>query len=161
MRAYLGLGSNLGDRARTLESVPAALRSRSIHVTDSSRIFETVAVGEPEGQPDFLNQVLEITTVCSPREVFEACRAIEFAHGRGRWPQDRVGPRTLDIDLLAIDGETINDYDLIVPHPRLHERAFVLAPLAEVAPDLEIAGHGTVASLLVSLGADGVRPLDR
>ncbi|HVL90573.1 MAG TPA: 2-amino-4-hydroxy-6-hydroxymethyldihydropteridine diphosphokinase [Actinomycetota bacterium] len=163
MRAYLALGANLGDRAATLASVPAALLGRSIFVTNASRVFETTPVGGPDDQPDYLNQVLEIQTMCSPREVLDACRAVEFAHGRER---DRRGepknePRTLDIDFLAIDGgETIDDHDLIVPHPRLHERAFVLVPLAEIAPDLEIPGHGTVTALLVGLNdTDGVRPV--
>lgn len=162
MRAYLALGSNLGDRAATLASVPAALHGRSIFVTDASRVFETTPVGGPDDQPDYLNQVLEIQTMCSPREVFDACRAIEFANGRER---DRRGeqrnlPRTLDIDFLAIEGGvTVDDYDLTVPHPRLHQRAFVLVPLAEVAPDLEIPGHGTVTALLVALDStDGIRP---
>lgn len=161
MRAYLGLGANLGDRARTLASVPAALRSRSIFTVAASRVFQTAPVGDPPGQPDYLNQVIEIQTMCSPHEMLDACRAVEFANGRPRARDERAGPRTLDIDILLIEGVAIDEPDLIVPHPRLHQRAFALVPLAELAPDAEIPGHGTVARLLMEVGdSEAVRPYD-
>lgn len=124
-------------------------------------MFRTAPQGGPAGQPDFVNQVLEVRTLCSPREVLEASRAVEFAFGRDRPVEERHGPRTLDIDLLAIEGETVNEPDLVVPHPRLHERAFVLVPLAEIAPELEIPPNGTVTSLLVAVGdTSSVRPIE-
>ncbi|MHB8513075.1 MAG: 2-amino-4-hydroxy-6-hydroxymethyldihydropteridine diphosphokinase [Actinomycetota bacterium] len=157
MRAYLGLGANVGDTRETLSSVPNVLRSRSVIVTDASRLFVTTPVGGPP-QPEYLNQALEISTVLSPRELLEACKAVEFAFGRDRATESRNGPRTLDIDVLAIEGTKIDEPDLRVPHPRLHERAFALVPLAEIAPDLQIGDLGTVTSLLVSLSdTSGVR----
>ncbi len=158
MRAYLGLGGNLGDPAATLAAVPDALRARAVNVTNASRVFVTAPVGGPPGQPDFLNQALEVSTMCLPFELLDACRSIEVAFGRNRRAEEKNGPRTLDIDILAIEGTTIAERTLTVPHPRLHERAFALVPLAEIAPELEVPGHGTVAGLLVALNdVDGVR----
>lgn len=160
MQAYLGVGANLGDPPNTLAAVPAALRSRSVFVTAASRLYRTAPVGGPDGQPDFVNQVLEVSTMCSPRELLEVCRAVEFAYGRDRAAEEPGGPRTLDIDILLIGDLTIDERDLTIPHPRMHERAFVLVPLAEIAPDLVLPGRGTVASQLVALdGAQDVRPL--
>lgn len=156
MRAYLGLGANIGDTRSTLEAVPAALSSRSVTVTAASRIFRTDPVGDgsqPGPQPDYLNQVLEVSTVLPARELLDACRSIEFAFGRDRSSGVRNAPRTLDIDLLFIEGFEVNERDLVVPHPRMHERAFVLVPLAELAPELQIGSHGTVTRLLMSLGS--------
>lgn len=151
MRAYLGLGANLGDPHSTLAAVPRVLESRSILVTNASRIFGTEPVGGP-AQPDYLNQALEVTTVLGARELLDACRAVEFAFGRDRVREVRHGPRTLDIDVLAIEGMVIEEPGLIVPHPRLAERAFALVPLAEIAPDLDVGLGRTVTSLLVALG---------
>ncbi|GAC1420427.1 MAG: 2-amino-4-hydroxy-6-hydroxymethyldihydropteridine diphosphokinase [Actinomycetota bacterium] len=150
MRAYLGLGANLGDAHTTLLAVPRALESRSVITTNASRIFLTEPVGGPP-QPHYLNQVVEITTTLEPRELLDACHAVEFAFGRDRATEVRNGPRTLDIDVLAIEGMIVDEPGLVVPHPRLHERAFALVPLAEVAPDLEVAPGRTVTSLLVAL----------
>jgi 2-amino-4-hydroxy-6-hydroxymethyldihydropteridine diphosphokinase len=135
MIAYLGLGSNLGDRLAFLRGGRDGLRNRSdIALARSSSVYETAAIGGPAGNPPFLNAVLEVETRLEPHALLAACLAVEDAAGRTRpmaW-----APRTLDIDLLLYGDIVIDDTDLRIPHPRLHERAFVLAPLRELAPDL-------------------------
>ena len=131
-RAFLGLGSNLGDRLGHLRAAVAALPD----VVAVSPVYETVPVGGPEQDP-YLNCVVELLTPAGAHEILDAAQACESAAGRVR--EVRWGPRTLDVDLLWIDGETVDDPDLVVPHPRMFERAFVLVPLRELAPDL-VAG---------------------
>jgi 2-amino-4-hydroxy-6-hydroxymethyldihydropteridine diphosphokinase len=128
-RAFLGLGSNLGDRRRRLRDAVAAIPD----VVAVSRVYETAPVGGPD-QGAYLNVVVRLETDKSPRELLEVCREREAAAQRVRTV--RWGPRTLDVDVLWVDGETVDDPDLIVPHPRMFERAFVLMPLRDVAPDL-------------------------
>jgi 2-amino-4-hydroxy-6-hydroxymethyldihydropteridine diphosphokinase len=129
-RAFLGLGSNLGDRAgyllRALASVP--------DLVAVSPVYETDPVGGPGGQRPYLNLVAQLDTSRSPRELLELCRTLETAAERVR--VERWGPRTLDVDVLWVDGQTVADDDLEVPHPRMWERRFVVAPLADLAPDL-------------------------
>lgn len=133
--AYLGLGSNLGNRLAFLRGGRDSLTSRSdIALLRASAVFETEAVGGPPDNPPFLNAVLEIETALSPRELLAACQAVEDEFGRTR-PMEWA-PRTLDIDLLMYGEATISESDLQIPHPRLHERNFVLAPLNELVPDL-------------------------
>jgi 2-amino-4-hydroxy-6-hydroxymethyldihydropteridine diphosphokinase len=126
----LGLGSNLGDRWAHLRAAVAALPD----VVAVSSVYETDPVGGPEGQGPYLNCVVQLATERSPRQLLEAAAAAEAAAGRVRTV--RWGPRTLDVDVLWIDGVSIAEPDLIVPHDRLWERAFVLVPLAELAPDV-------------------------
>ena len=128
-RAFLGLGSNLGDRRRHLRDAVAAIPD----VVAVSRVYETAPVGGPD-QGAYLNIVVRLETDQSPRELLELCREREVAAQRVRTV--RWGPRTLDVDVLWVDGETVDEPDLIVPHPRMFERAFVLMPLRDVAPDL-------------------------
>ncbi len=128
-RAFLGLGSNLGDRRRILADAVAAIPD----LVAISGLYETAPVGGPE-QDAYLNLVVELDTDLSARDLLGVCRALEKAAERVR--AVRWGPRTLDVDVLLVDGETVDDDDLIVPHPRMFERAFVLVPLAELAPDL-------------------------
>ena len=128
-RAFLGLGSNLGDRRRYLSDAVAAIPD----VVAVSRVYETAPVGGPDQDP-YLNIVVELDTILDARSLLEVCRAREAAAERVRVV--RWGPRTLDVDVLWIDGETVDEPDLIVPHPRLFQRAFVLAPLGELAPDV-------------------------
>jgi 2-amino-4-hydroxy-6-hydroxymethyldihydropteridine diphosphokinase len=136
-RAFLSLGSNLGDRASHLRRAVAQLRAGSDPaVTAVSQVYETDPVGGPEGQDAFLNLVVELAVPVGsdPYRLLEQCHRLEAAAGRVRTV--RWGPRTLDADVIWIDGVVLDDPDLTVPHPRWRERRFVLAPLAELAPDL-------------------------
>jgi 2-amino-4-hydroxy-6-hydroxymethyldihydropteridine diphosphokinase len=127
-RAFLGLGSNLGDRQEFLRDAVAALPD----VVAVSPMYETAPVGGPE-QGRYLNIVVQLDTERTPRQLLDLCRAREAAAARKRTV--RWGPRTLDVDVLWVDGWSIDEPDLIVPHPRMFERAFVLMPLRDLAPD--------------------------
>jgi len=160
-RAYLGLGSNLGDRRALLRQAIEALDWGDVYVVERSSIYETTPVGGPDGQPDFLNQVIGVETALDARGLWERCSAVEASLGRSRHHETRWGPRTIDIDLLTFGDLVVAEPDLEIPHPRMAERAFVLVPLAEIAPDLPIAGLGTARDLARDVGADGsVRPLE-
>ena len=132
-RAFLGLGSNLGDRRRYLRQAVAAL-SAGGDVVAVSPLYETEPVGGPAGQGPYLNVVVELSTTDDPRALLARCRALEAAAGRVRTVVN--GPRTLDADVLWVEGVSVDEPDLVVPHPRLWQRRFVLAPLADLAPDL-------------------------
>jgi 2-amino-4-hydroxy-6-hydroxymethyldihydropteridine diphosphokinase len=132
-RAFIGLGSNLGDRRALLRAAVASLAERG-DVAAVSDVYETEPVGGPDGQGPYLNLVVELATEDTPRRLLERCRELEQAAGRER--AERWGPRTLDADVLWVEGGRVEEPDLSVPHPRLWERRFVLAPLAELAPDL-------------------------
>lgn len=133
--AYLGLGSNLGNRMAFLRSGRDSLVDRSdIALIRAAGVYETEAVGGPPENPLFLNTVLQIETSLEPQQLLAACLAIEDEFGRTR--PARWAPRTLDIDILFYADRVICEEDLIIPHPRLQERSFVLAPLREIAPDL-------------------------
>ncbi len=137
VRAFLGLGSNLGDRWSHLRRAVDQLRAGSrVPVTAVSRVYETQPVGGPEDQGPFLNVVVElaVSPTADPYRLLEECRRLEAAAGRVR--AARWGPRTLDADVLWIDGMALDDPELTVPHPRWRQRRFVLAPLRELAPDL-------------------------
>jgi 2-amino-4-hydroxy-6-hydroxymethyldihydropteridine diphosphokinase len=137
VRAFLGLGSNLGDRRAHLRRAVDQLRAGGrAPVTAVSRIYETEPVGGPDDQGPFYNLVVELAVApgSDPYLLLEECRRLEAAAGRVR--SVRWGPRTLDVDVLWIDGVALDDPELTVPHPRWLERRFVLAPLAELAPDL-------------------------
>ena len=132
-RAFIGLGSNLGDRRALLRAAVEGLEAAG-DVVAVSPLYETEPVGGPEGQGPYLNVVVELSTGDTPRELLERCRALEAAAGRVRtvhW-----GPRTLDADVLWVQGCEVDEPDLTVPHPRLWERRFVVQPLADLAPDL-------------------------
>ena len=128
-RAFLGLGSNLGDREAHLNHAVGRIPD----VVKISSIWETALVGGPEQEP-YLNVVVQLSTDRTARQLLTVCREREEDAERER--RQRWGPRTLDVDVLWIDGERVDDHDLIVPHPRMFERAFVLVPLRELAPDL-------------------------
>ncbi len=134
--AYVGLGSNLGDRAANLQTALAALRDTpGISVVKTSAVYETAPVGGPTGQGRYLNAVAALRTTLAPRALLERLLAIEHAAGRRR-VGERNAPRELDLDLLFYDDRRIDDADLVLPHPRLHQRGFVLEPLRDVAPNL-------------------------
>lgn len=129
MRAYLGLGSNLGDREANLRHAVAELPD----LAAMSPVYESSPVGGPP-QDDFLNAVAALDTALSPRQLLELAQRLEAKAVRVRTV--RWGPRTLDVDVLLVDDLVVEEPDLIVPHPRLGERAFVLAPLADLDPSL-------------------------
>ncbi len=149
-RAFVGLGANLGDRDGTLRAAVKRLRGVAGTVTKVSALRDTEPVGYVD-QPRFLNGVVELETSLSPRALLDALLSIEREFGRDRSAAPPQGPRTLDLDLLLYGGETIREPGLEVPHPRLHERAFVLEPLVELDPELEIPGQGQVQALLAKL----------
>lgn len=128
-RAFLGLGSNLGDRVAHLDDAV----DRIPDVVKVSSLWETAPVGGPDQGP-FLNCVVQLSTDRSARQLLAVCREREAFAERVR--VERWGPRSLDVDVLWIDGETVDQHDLVVPHPRMFDRAFVLVPLRELAPDL-------------------------
>lgn len=150
-RAFLGFGGNIGD---TISHFYHAHQQLTDHpqntIAGVSPIYQTPAVGGPEGQPDYLNAVVEIETHLSPHELLELCQKIEEEAGRTR--DIHWGPRTLDIDILLIDHLIINDSRLTLPHPRLQQRHFVLLPLNDLAPQLcHPQIHTTIAELLAAL----------
>ena len=150
MRAYIGLGANLGDRAGTLRAAVAALDAlEGIEVVAVSAFRETDPVGYLD-QPRFLNGAAAVETVLAPRELLDALLAVERSLGRTR-EGPRLGPRTIDLDLLLYGDESFDEPGLTVPHPRLHERAFALEPLVELDPGLVIPGKGPLEALLQKL----------
>ena len=133
--AYISLGSNVGDSAATLLAAMKDIdEAEGIDVRRISQMRRTEPVGGPE-QPAFLNAVAEIATTLPPRELLEALQRIESKHGRDRSREKRWGPRTCDLDILLIDRTVVHEPGLDVPHPRMHQRRFVLEPLASIAPD--------------------------
>jgi 2-amino-4-hydroxy-6-hydroxymethyldihydropteridine diphosphokinase len=150
---FLGLGSNLGDRAGFLDRAAAALEP--FGKVTRSRWYETAAVGLP-GAPAFLNGVVRLETDLAPDELFQRTREIERRLGRD--PLRRAGSRTIDIDILLYGRQVISRPGLVIPHPRLHQRAFVLVPLAELASGLvhPILGK-TVTEMLADVGSAGVK----
>jgi len=154
-RAVLAVGSNLGDRLGTLQGCVQAIgRLPDTDVLAISPVYETVPVGGP-AQPDYLNAVLIVRTGLRPRELLEAAHRIEADFGRVR--AERFGPRTLDIDIISYSGEVSRDPVLTLPHPRAHERAFVLLPWHDIDARAELPGRGAVAHLLAGLDRDGLR----
>jgi len=127
-----------------------------LSVERSSRVYETDPVGGPP-QPDYLNAVIEVETSLLPQELLAACMDVEQRMGRVR--DERWGPRVIDIDLLTYDDERVDQPDLVIPHPRMHERAFVLVPLVELDPDPLLPGHGRISERRLAPNAVlGVRP---
>lgn len=159
VRAWIGLGGNLDDPCARLEAALAAIdRLPGTRRAATSPFYRTLPLGPPgqplPDQPDFCNAVTGVDTELAPRALLDALQAIEGAQGRRR--TRRWGPRTLDLDILLYGDRLIDEPRLRVPHPRLHERAFVLIPMAAVAPDTIVPGHGRIAALAAATSAEGV-----
>lgn len=154
--AYVGLGSNLGDRRATLEAAVAELgRTPGVRVLRVSSLLETDPIGGP-AQPCYLNGVAEVETFLGPRELLDRLLAIETQFGRVRGA--RWGPRTLDLDLVLYGNEVVEEVGLVVPHPRMAERGFVLAPLCELVPEGRHPVLGrSFAELLAAITTGAVR----
>ena len=147
-RCVLAIGSNLGERLNNLQgAVNTRADTPEVWVTAVSPVYETAPVGAPEGSRDFLNAIVLADTTLSARTLLERALAVEDAYGRER-TDDAGAPRTLDVDLIVVGDRRADDEDLVLPHPRAHERAFVLAPWNDVEPDAELPDQGPVAELL-------------
>lgn len=154
-RAVIAFGSNLGDRLAYLQGgVDALLDTPGTTFIAQSGVYETDPVGGPE-QPAFLNAVVIVDTMLPPAALLDRAHAIEEAFERARI--EHWGPRTLDVDIIAVDGEQFDEGDLTIPHKSAHERAFVLVPWLEADPDADLAGHGKVADVLSTMDKSGVR----
>jgi 2-amino-4-hydroxy-6-hydroxymethyldihydropteridine diphosphokinase len=150
-RAFVGLGSNLGDREATIRAAVAELQAaEGVEVVGVSSLVDTEPVGYTD-QPRFLNGVAALDTGLGARTLLDLLLAVEARFGRDRASVPAQGPRTLDLDLLLYGDAQIDEPGLRVPHPRLHERAFVLEPLAELAPALDVPGKGPIQTLLAGL----------
>ncbi|MDH6141356.1 MULTISPECIES: 2-amino-4-hydroxy-6-hydroxymethyldihydropteridine diphosphokinase [Kitasatospora] len=149
--AVVALGSNLGNRLETLQGAVDALGDTpGLKITGVSGVFETEALGGPAEQPNYYNAVVLLRTTLPPYSLLERANAIEDAFGRERTV--RWGARTLDVDIISFQGVLSEDPVLLLPHPRAHERAFVLAPWLDADPVAELPGHGPVAELLAAIG---------
>jgi 2-amino-4-hydroxy-6-hydroxymethyldihydropteridine diphosphokinase len=156
MKATVGLGSNMGDRLANLQFAIDSLNATvGTQVHSISPVYETDPVGGP-AQDDYLNAVAVLKTILSPEQLLDATQQIELSAHRER--NEHWGPRTLDLDLLAMDDLTLNSQNLVLPHPRAHERGFVLLPWSTLDPNFIIPGHQSVAELLAEVDISGVRP---
>lgn len=158
--ALIGLGSNLDDPLQRVREALAMLREmRDSKLVRCSPLYATAPWGETD-QPDFINAVAEVETGLEPVALLEELQSIERRAGRVRNPDLRWGPRRLDLDLLWFAGESVDRPELTVPHPRMHQRAFVLQPLVDLEPDFELPVHGRVDRILASLDCGGIRLID-
>ncbi|HJV27213.1 MAG TPA: 2-amino-4-hydroxy-6-hydroxymethyldihydropteridine diphosphokinase [Aromatoleum sp.] len=157
VRAHIALGANLGDPVAALETAFAALGSLpDTRLVARSSVYRTAPVGVA-GQPDYFNAVAAIDTELPATVLLDALLELERRQGRTR--EYHLAPRTLDLDLLLYGDECIDEPDLVVPHPRMHLRAFTLVPLAEIAPDLVIPGRGPIADLLPTVADQAIERL--
>ncbi|MBN6050845.1 2-amino-4-hydroxy-6-hydroxymethyldihydropteridine diphosphokinase [Nonomuraea sp. RK-328] len=159
MRCVLSLGSNLGRRFDTLQgAVDTLFDAPGMEFVAASPVYETDPVGGPPGQRPYLNAIVIAETSLPPRTLLERAQSVENAFGRERL--ERWGPRTLDVDLVIVGDTVCDDPDLTLPHPRAHERAFVLVPWWRADPEAELPGHGPVVDVLASVDQRGVRLRD-
>jgi 2-amino-4-hydroxy-6-hydroxymethyldihydropteridine diphosphokinase len=158
-QVILSLGSNLGDREANLQGAVDALRDTpDVVVVDVSPVYETEPIGGPDESGPYLNIVLLADTTLAVETLLDRAHAVEQAFGRERSVPG--APRTLDVDLITYGKKEISTDELTVPHPRAHERAFVLAPWLDIESDAILPGVGPVADLLAKVGSDGVKRLD-
>jgi len=155
VKAYLGLGSNVGDRLGNLTTAVELLGDR-LSVLRSSRVYETTPIGGPE-QDDYLNAVIEVGVLLDARELLDACLEVEEQMGRVR--TERWGPRIIDIDLLTFGDQVIDEPGLTIPHPRMHERLFVLAPLMELDADPPLPGGRVLSTMRVDFDISDATPV--
>jgi len=157
--AFVGLGANLGDPMAQITKAMASLAALDkSRLARASSLYRTAPVGHAD-QPEFVNAVVLLETALAPHELLDALLEIERAAGRERsFPN---APRLLDLDLLLYGDQVVDTPGLVVPHPRMHERAFVLRPLVEIAPDAVVPGHGRAADLLRAVGDQDVRVVAR
>jgi 2-amino-4-hydroxy-6-hydroxymethyldihydropteridine diphosphokinase len=155
-RCVLAIGSNLGERLTYLQGAVNSLADTpEVWLTAVSPVYETAPVDSPDGAEDYLNAVVLADTTLSARTLLERALAIEDAYGRERADEPN-SPRTLDVDLIVVGDRRAHDDDLVLPHPRAHERAFVLRPWHDVEPDAELPDRGAVADLLAAVGDQSV-----
>ncbi|HEX8856456.1 MAG TPA: 2-amino-4-hydroxy-6-hydroxymethyldihydropteridine diphosphokinase [Thermoleophilaceae bacterium] len=160
MRAYLGLGSNVGDRLDNLRAAVAALEARGIHVVGGSSVYETEPQGEVRDQPDFLNAAVAVETELGPEELLDECKAVEA--NLGREPGGvRHGPRAIDVDLLLLGGLEHRSERLTLPHRDVLARRFVLVPLLELDPELALPNGTRLADALSALEGQRVERVGR
>jgi 2-amino-4-hydroxy-6-hydroxymethyldihydropteridine diphosphokinase len=158
VEAFVGLGANLENPLQQVRQAISELDAiEHTRVLVASSLYRSAPVGYAD-QPDFINAVAKVQTRLSPHELLDALHAIENRHGRRR--SVRNAPRTLDLDLLLYGTLVVDEDGLTLPHPRMHERAFVLLPLAEIAPEALLPGHAPVSQLLAQVDRSGVEKLD-
>ncbi|WP_448980369.1 2-amino-4-hydroxy-6-hydroxymethyldihydropteridine diphosphokinase [Neisseria sicca] len=156
--AVIALGSNLAEPARQVRAALSALEAHpQIQIEKTSSLYVTAPVGY-DNQPDFVNAVCSVRTSLDGVSLLAVLNRIEADFGRER--TFRNAPRTLDLDIIDFDGISSNDPHLTLPHPRAHERSFVMKPLAEILPDFVLGGHGRAADLAAALGDEGIRLLE-
>jgi 2-amino-4-hydroxy-6-hydroxymethyldihydropteridine diphosphokinase len=157
-RVTIALGSNLGNRLENLQgALDVLFDAPGLALVAVSPVYETAPVGGPQ-QPDYLNAVLIATTTLPAHAVLERCHGVEAVFGRVR--EETWGPRTLDLDIIVYGDVVSDDPELTLPHPRAHERAFVLAPWHDIDPDAEIPSWGQVSDLLAKIGSADIQRLD-
>jgi 2-amino-4-hydroxy-6-hydroxymethyldihydropteridine diphosphokinase len=154
MKGYLCLGSNLGDRHGCIRRAIEGLRLQGVEVLACSSIYETLPVGTPEPQENYCNLVAEVRWDRSPQELLQAVKAVEDALGRQR--PYRNAPRTMDIDILMLEGAEMHTPELSVPHPRMEERAFVIFPLAEIAPRIALPSGRNIIEVKNGFSGDEI-----
>lgn len=158
MRVYIGLGSNLEDpKAQILTAIEDIRAIAQTSLVETSSLYRSPPMG-PQDQPDYINAVIGVETELSPHALLNALQQIEQKHGRIR--KRHWGERTLDLDILLFADKVINDTRLTVPHPGIADRAFVVYPLAEIAPDLQIPGLGSLAEIQARCPLDGLQQVE-